>query len=62
MNLNESLVKLQKVDLIKEEDRAYQVDKYGKPNPQADPSQDPRIISAQAYIEYSTNPGLYETI
>jgi len=62
MRLNESLVKLQKEDKIPEPDRAYQVDKDGNPNPQADPSQDPRIISAQAYVEYSTHPGMYETI
>jgi hypothetical protein len=62
LKLNESLVKLTPEDKIPEVERQYQVDKYGNPNPQADPTQDPRIISAQAYVEYVTNPGLYETI
>lgn len=45
-----------------EDERQYQVDKYGNPNPQADPALDPREISAEVYIEYALNPGLYDTI
>lgn len=62
IRLNESLVKLTLEDKIVEDERQYQVDKYGNPNPQADPSLDPREISAEVYIEYALNPGLYDTI
>lgn len=60
--LNESLVQLQEKDKIKERDRAVQLDKHGNPNPQADPEQNPQVVSGHAYLEYTSHPDRYKSI
>jgi len=60
--INKSLVKLQSQDKIEETDRMYPFDKFGIPNPQADPKKDPRLISANAFTLYMSNPQLFPTI
>lgn len=60
--INKSLVKLQAKDKIEETDRMYPFDKFGVPNPQADPTRDPRLISANAFTLYMSNPTLFPTI
>jgi hypothetical protein len=62
MRLNKSLVKLQAKDKIEEPDRMYPFDKFGEPNPQADPTKDPRLISANAFALYMSNPRMFPTL
>jgi len=58
--LNESLVLLQGKDLIPEPDRKVMETSKG-PNPQADQTQNPMIVSGHAYLEY-TEVGGYKNI
>lgn len=55
LKLNKSLVKLTADDKLEEKERVYPFGKFGEPNPQSDPSKDPRLNSIPAYMLHQSN-------